>query len=131
MLGHDPQFAGVTARIEVPDVVCLADRAQLRIVLLNLFVNSAQAMQGRGQIHASATRTETALTLRIGDEGPGLTSEVVQRKFEPFFTTKHQGTGLGLVTARKILEAHNGTLELENAPHGGAIATVTLPMPGA
>ena len=128
LLGHDPQFAGVTARIEVPDVVCLADRGQLRIVLLNLLVNSAQAMQGRGQIHASATRTETALTLRIGDEGPGLTSEVVQRMFEPFFTTKHQGTGLGLVTARKILEAHNGTLELENAPHGGAIATVTLPM---
>jgi signal transduction histidine kinase len=88
-------------------------------------------MQGRGQIHASATRTETALTLRICDEGPGLTSEVVQRMFEPFFTTKHQGTGLGLVTARKILEAHNGTLELENAPHGGAIATVTLPMPRA
>jgi PAS domain S-box-containing protein len=129
LLRNDPQFAGVTVHADLPDVTCLADREQLRLVLLNLYVNSAQAMQGKGPIHVSSARTSKGLELHIADDGPGLTHEARERLFEPFYTTKHQGTGLGLVTARRILEAHNGTLELESPPHGGTIAILTLPDP--
>ena len=127
LLHNDPQFAGIRAEIDLPDATCLADPEQLRLVLLNLLVNSAQAMQGQGRIRVSSARTSEGLQVRIADDGPGLTEETRERLFEPFFTTKHKGTGLGLVTARRILEAHEGTLELLNPPQGGTVAVVTLP----
>jgi PAS domain S-box-containing protein len=127
LLHNDPQFAGIRAEIDLPHATCLADPEQLRLVLLNLLVNSAQAMQGQGRIRVSSARTSKGLQVRIADDGPGLTEETRERLFEPFFTTKHKGTGLGLVTARRILEAHEGTLELLNPPQGGTVAIVTLP----
>jgi PAS domain S-box-containing protein len=129
LLRNDPQFAGIAVRVNLPEVTWLVDREQLRIVLLNLFVNSAQAMDGHGQIEVSATATANRLVLRIVDEGPGLAAEARERLFEPFYTTKHRGTGLGLVTARRILEAHNGELELHSPPEGGTVAILTLPGP--
>jgi PAS domain S-box-containing protein len=127
LLHNDPQFAGVTAELDLTHATCLADPEQLRLVLLNLFVNSAQAMQGRGQIRVSAARTMKGVEVHIADDGPGLTEEARERLFEPFFTTKHKGTGLGLVTARRILESHEGTLELLSPAQGGTLAVVTLP----
>ncbi|HYN10919.1 MAG TPA: ATP-binding protein [Vicinamibacterales bacterium] len=129
LLRTDPQFAGVTTQVELADVTCHADPEQLRLVLLNLFVNSVQAMHGQGRIRVTAAPVPKGLELRIADEGPGLNQEARERLFEPFFTTKHRGTGLGLVTARRILESHNGTLELESPPHGGTVAILTLPEP--
>jgi signal transduction histidine kinase len=129
LLRNDPQFTGIAVRVDLPQVTCLADREQLRLVLFNLFVNSAQAMEGRGQIHVSAAGTTNGLILRIADEGPGLAPEARERLFEPFYTTKHRGTGLGLVTARRIVEAHNGALELHSLPEGGTVAILTLPGP--
>ena len=129
LLHNDPQFAGITARIDLAPAECRADPEQLRLVLLNLFVNSAQAMRGRGQIRVSAARTAKGVQVYIADDGPGLTEEARERLFEPFFTTKHKGTGLGLVTARRILESHEGTLELLSPAQGGTLAVITLPDP--
>ena len=130
LLLNDPQFAAVVARVDVDEITLRADAEQLRLVLFNLLVNSAQAMQGRGEVHVSSHRSPEGFQLRIADSGPGLTAEARERLFEPFFTTKHQGTGLGLATARRILEAHQGTIALESRPEGGTIAIATLPMQG-
>ena len=92
----------------------VADLEQLKLVILNLLINSAQAMQGRGMIRASARTTAGGWhELRIIDQGPGISAEAREHLFEPFFTTKHRGTGLGLATARRILEGHRGTIEFE------------------
>jgi PAS domain S-box-containing protein len=128
LLLNDPQFSAVVAHVNVDDVTVRADAEQLRLVLFNLLVNSAQAMQGRGEVDVSSRRSPEGFQLRIADSGPGLTVEARERLFEPFFTTKHRGTGLGLATARRILEAHQGTIALESRPEGGTIAIATLPM---
>ena len=101
-----------------------ADAQQLRQVLLNLLINGAQAMHGRGRIRITAKAVGPGCELRIHDEGPGISPEARDHLFEPFFTTKHRGTGLGLATARRILDAHGGRLTLECPPSGGTIAVV-------
>ena len=63
-----------------------------------------------------------------GDDGSGFTDDVFGQMFEPFFTTKHRGSGLGLPTAKRIVEAHGGTLDARNREPRGAVVTVSLPM---
>jgi two-component system, NtrC family, sensor kinase len=65
--------------------------------------------------------------VRVRDTGPGMPPDVRERMFEPFFTTKHRGTGLGLSTAKRLVDLHNGHLRAECPPDGGTIVTVTLP----
>jgi len=64
--------------------------------------------------------------VRIRDSGPGIPPDVRERIFEPFFTTKHRGTGLGLPTARRIIESHGGLLTVECPEDGGTEVTLTL-----
>jgi signal transduction histidine kinase len=64
----------------------------------------------------------------VTDDGPGLTPEVAERVFNPFFTTKPQGSGLGLAIVRKIVDAHNGHIDLTTAPGQGTRFRVTLPL---
>jgi signal transduction histidine kinase len=106
----------------------VADVEQLKLVLLNLLINAAEAMGGRGTIYLSARTVPGWHELRVVDEGPGIPPDVRERLFEPFFTTKHRGTGLGLPTARRILEGHRGVLEFECPPGGGTTAIVRLPV---
>ena len=68
--------------------------------------------------------------LAVQDTGPGMPDEVRERVFEPFFTTKTRGTGLGLPTVKRIVEAHHGTIALECPPSGGTRVRVTLPAVG-
>jgi PAS domain S-box-containing protein len=103
-----------------------ADPEQLKLALLNLLMNSAQAMQGRGRIDISTRSDVGWVELRIADQGPGIPANVREHLFEPFFTTKHRGTGLGLATAKRILESHGGSLELRCPPEGGTIASLKL-----
>jgi signal transduction histidine kinase len=65
--------------------------------------------------------------VEIRDFGPGLNSEALDKAFDPFFTTKEKGTGLGLAIVRNIVEAHKGTIELENPPGGGTAVRIRLP----
>src|SRR5262249_32662712 len=125
---QDPDMEGVTARIEPTSLVVPADPDQLKLVLLNLLMNGAQAMQGRGTLSIATRTSGTCHEIRIEDEGPGIPDDVREHLVEPFFTTRHQGTGLGLVTARRVLEAHHGSISLESAAHGqGTAAVVRLP----
>jgi len=127
LLKRDPQFAQVDVEIDGGAESVGADPELLQIVVSNLLLNAAQAMTGRGRIRVTALRRPDHLALQFRDTGPGMTGDVRARMFEPFFTTKHRGTGLGLSTARRLVELHGGSMSAECPPDGGTIVTVSLP----
>ncbi len=111
--------------------------AQLHQVLMNLAVNSYQAIEGRpGNLEIALREVEgsegesSQLILTVADDGPGIPPEILQQVFEPYFTTKggRGGTGLGLSVVQKILAGHGGSIRLESAPGLGTKAEVRLPM---
>jgi signal transduction histidine kinase len=111
LLRNDPRCAGIRFTIDVADPVVTADAEQLKLVIQNLLLNGAQAMEGRGEITIT-----------------GIPPSVQEHLFEPFFTTKHRGTGLGLATSRRIVENHGGTITLECSPADGTAAVIRLPV---
>jgi two-component system, NtrC family, sensor kinase len=127
LFAQDPKHAGVIVDIEPTDLIVNADAEQLKIALLNLILNGAQAMRGVGRISISARPFGASHEIRVVDEGPGIPEDVQEHLFEPFFTTGNGGTGLGLVTARRILEGHGGTVHLECPPGQRTVAIVRLP----
>jgi PAS domain S-box-containing protein len=127
LLRRDPVGAGVTCSLTGPAVVVHADRAMLRAVFSNLFINAAQAMGGSGTLGIELTTEPGRVQVAIRDSGPGIPEDVRGRVFEPFFTTKSRGGGLGLAIAKRSVELHGGTLTLECPRDGGTLALVTLP----
>src|SRR6185295_13720126 len=89
------------------------DADQISRVLTNLLINASQAMEGRGQIWMEAALAGEDAQIRVRDSGPGVPADIRYRIFEALFTTKAKGTGLGLALCKRILEAHDGTIELE------------------
>jgi two-component system, NtrC family, sensor kinase len=107
----------------------MADRDQLRQVVLNIVLNAAEAMGQGGLLRLSSSFDRAAKTARIdvADSGPGIPEEIRARMFEPFFTTKKTGTGLGLAIVYGIVEEHKGTIHVESAPGRGTTMSVILP----
>jgi signal transduction histidine kinase len=106
----------------------LADRGQLRQVLLNLITNAYEAMSEQGVLRIAASANGEQVEIRISDTGPGMDEETAKRVFEPFFTQKAKGIGLGLAVSKRIVEAHGGSISGGGAPGGGAAFTLTLPL---
>ena len=131
LMRDDPAVAGVVVEITADEAMVVVDPELMKLALHNILVNSAQAMEGRGRITVIARAAGRLCEIRIADEGPGISAAVRAHLFEPFFTTKHRGTGLGLATARRLLEAHGGTLELICPPEGGTTAILRIPQPAA
>ena len=118
-------------RLEVPRPVpaaCL-DAQLLRQALSNLICNALQAPQRQGPVKVRVELDEPAAALRISviDDGAGVPAELSERVFAPFFTTRAAGTGLGLTVARRVAEAHRGTVTLVPTPGGGATFVLKIP----
>lgn len=128
LLGQDAAYAGVQTAITGHAPPVMADAELLKIVLINLFVNSAQAMKGQGTITVSVSEADGACTVVVSDTGPGIPAEVRDRIFTPFVTTKARGTGLGLSTVKRIVEAHHGQVQVESPAGGGTRTTLRLPL---
>ena len=124
---RDPGAADVRVHITGDNPSLRVDREQMRIVFQKLLLNAAQAMNNRGTVAVHVKRGPEICEISISDDGPGLTSKVTEEMFESFFTTKHRGSGLGLPTARRIVEAHDGRITARNRPDGGAVFQVSLP----
>jgi PAS domain S-box-containing protein len=122
----------VTAEVDSDTGQVWGDPVQILQVLLNLAINSFEAMTAvpsdarRLAIHAGCDGNGDIL-VSMRDSGPGFPSGMVEQLFEPFFSTKAEGTGMGLAISRSIIEAHGGTLSGENCDGGGACFTVRLP----
>jgi signal transduction histidine kinase len=113
----------------------LGDPHQLMQVFLNLIVNAEQAIRetgDRGTLRIRVGRADTSVWVNFHDDGPGIAKENLPNIFDPFYTTKRpgRGTGLGLSICKSVIKEHNGTVEAANAPNGGAVFTVTLPLAG-
>ena len=106
-----------------------ADPAQLTQVLVNLVVNSVQAMPQGGALSIRTGCSEHMVSLVVEDTGTGMTGEVMEQIFNPFFTTKDidQGTGLGLSVVHGIVTAHKGTIEARSDPGKGSVFEIKLP----
>jgi two-component system, NtrC family, sensor histidine kinase HydH len=99
-----------------------------RQALLNLMLNAQQAMPEGGQLTIQAERGPEGVCLSLIDTGKGMTPESTARAFEPFFSTKPGGTGLGLATTRKIIEAHGGTIAIQSEVGRGTKISIQLPV---
>ena len=113
----------------------LGDPHQLMQVFLNLILNAEQAIREvheKGTLRIRMGRNENTAWVSFHDDGPGIPKEILQSIFDPFYTTKRpgRGTGLGLSICKSVMKEHNGSIEATNAPGGGAVFTVTLPMAG-
>jgi PAS domain S-box-containing protein len=135
VLKRHPLSVVVDIPADLPTI--LVDRSQLQQVLINLTVNSAQAILGTGRagvirIEARASSDAAGPTVRVAvvDNGPGVPSEIVNSLFLPFFTTKEPGAGAGLALSVSfgIIAGHGGTLRYEPTPGGGATFVIELPI---
>ena len=125
--------AGVRVGTAVPEDLppLRLDLIHIQQVMLNLIRNAAEAMAAlpaaQRVLTIFAHRAGSMVSLSIDDHGPGVAAAEQARLFEPFHTTKPQGTGLGLSTSLRIVQAHGGTISYETNPHGGARFVLSLP----
>lgn len=103
------------------------DRALMRQVLLNLTLNAQQAMPAGGLLELQTKFADGQVQLELIDTGCGMDSATQEQIFEVFYSTKIGGSGLGLPTVRKIIEAHNGHIECQSEPARGTQFTISLP----
>lgn len=134
-------FFGPTARQANIDVRCYfpadlpavrLDRDLFKQALLNLLLNAQQAQPRGGELVLQAAAEpmgdgRPGVCLSVIDTGAGMAPDILARAFRPFFSTKTGGTGLGLPTARKIIEAHAGSIESQSEPGRGTKFTIRLP----
>lgn len=104
------------------------DSDQIHQVLLNLLLNAIQAIDRDGKIAVTVERRENAAVIEVVDNGRGIPAETLPNIFRPFFTTKGDGTGLGLSLARRIIEDHQGRIDVSSAVGQGTTFVVVLPL---
>jgi signal transduction histidine kinase len=119
------------------------DHHQLTQVFTNLVANAFDALEGKGHVTISAFPSAIGdnpsfggqvlppspiVVVDVADDGPGIPAELSDKIFNPFFTTKLQGTGLGLAIVRKIIDAHDGLIDVSSSPQNGTRFRVTLPV---
>jgi len=107
-----------------------ADREYLRQTLLNLILNGLQAMPEGGTLTLKANASKVNFLISVTDTGTGITAENQRRIFEPYYTTKTKGSGLGLAIARRIVEAHGGTISAFSEVGQGCQFQIVLPSGG-
>jgi len=105
----------------------LADPDQLKQVVLNLVTNAVQAMGASGGTITIQTKGDGEyVEISVADTGPGIPPQDLTKVFDPFFTKRAEGTGLGLTIVHRIIDEHEGHIEVESGSTG-TVFTVTLP----
>lgn len=109
-------------------LVCKIDADMLKQAILNLLINARDAMPSGGELMIRTEKKDNDAIIRISDTGTGIAPEKLTHIFEAYYSSRPQGSGLGLPTARKIIEAHQGTILAESDLGKGASFTITLPL---
>ncbi len=128
LMCRDPSMKDVQVVVAGSAPPVMADAEMLKIVFQNLLMNGAHAIQNRGSIHVAIRTEGAACHIAFADSGPGISPEIRDKIFVPFFTTKSRGSGLGLPTTKRLIEAHHGQVLIECPPAGGTTVTVQLPI---
>ena len=129
---HILQDRGISVErhFQFPAPVVETDIDKMKSCFQNLVVNAAEPMFGGGILSIWIGAEGDCVKFEFRDTGPGIKQENLPKLFEPYFTTKKTGIGLGLAIARRVVEAHKGSIEIFNAPGRGACARVLLPHTG-
>ncbi|MHC4110134.1 MAG: sensor histidine kinase [Planctomycetota bacterium] len=109
-------------------LVCKADEGMIKQVILNLFINARQAMSDGGELLIRTARRNKEAVIQISDTGSGIAKDKLPKIFDVYYSSRPQGSGLGLPTAQKIVEAHNGTISVDSEPGKGTLFTIKLPL---
>lgn len=121
---HDARLS-----LDLPDceVPVEGDEGAIEQLFLNLMQNAAQALGDGGEVRVGIAQQDQSIHVTVADDGAGIPSDLLERVFDPLFTTRSEGTGLGLTIARRIAEAHGGSIEIESEPGTGTRVIVCLP----
>ena len=103
------------------------DVNQLKRVIVNIVLNSIEAISDHGTLQVSTTSRTGRVQIAVRDDGEGVREEDLPRVFDPYFTTKSSGSGLGLPLSKMIIEQHEGTILIESRLGEGSVVTVSLP----
>lgn len=129
-----PEFRrrGVAIALETSEVapVAKADAALLKQALLNIILNALESISGQGQVSISVALDDDCVRISVRDTGAGVSAADLPHIFDAYFSTKKRGTGLGLAIAKRIVEDHGGTIEIESTPGQGTTAVIKLPAAG-
>jgi signal transduction histidine kinase len=124
-----PPPTGITVEQDpTPVPVLVADRDQMRQVILNLLTNAYEAMPDGGVVQLGARLVDDAVEITVADTGTGMDEQTCAQVFEPFFSMKIKGTGLGLAVSKRIVESHQGTLSVTSQQGHGCTAVMRLPL---
>jgi two-component system, NtrC family, sensor histidine kinase HydH len=111
-------------------LVCMIDTAMLKQAILNLLINAQQAISGEGEVMVRTAGDGRYAQVQISDTGKGIPGERLAHLFEPYQSSRPDGTGLGLATVKKIIDAHNGTIAVVSEPGKGTAFTIRLELTG-
>jgi PAS domain S-box-containing protein len=128
MVRRDPVAASVEIDVAGHIGNVTADADMVRATIVNLLLNSAQAMNGEGRVQVAMSDEGGSWTIEVSDNGPGVPVDIRGQVLEPFFTTKARGGGLGLPIAKRVAELHGGTLTVGFPQTGGTSVTITAPV---
>ena len=122
--------AKITYEPNVEEKPCYFDRAKMKEVILNITVNSLQALNGKGRLRLTSFQSGGRQWIQVTDTGPGISGQNIEQIFKPFFTSKGEGTGLGLSIALGIVEEHGGQITVSSVPDRETTFTVSWPLSG-
>ncbi|WP_426702201.1 response regulator [Rhodanobacter sp. Col0626] len=143
MQGSVPRSVAMELVIDDPELSFEGNHTELQQCLLNLCLNAIQAMPDGGKLSVETSQTELSedfflpeeqprqaryLCLSVIDNGPGMDQAVLERLFEPFFTTKETGTGLGLLSCKRIVGSHGGVMRVDSVPGRGTRFDLYIPL---
>ncbi len=114
--------------LAVAPLMCRMDAGALKQVLLNLFINAQQASENGGELMIRTSRRGDRAVLEVSDTGKGIPPDKMTMVFRPYCSWRSGGTGLGLATAKKIVEAHGGCISVHSEPGKGTSFAIELPL---
>lgn len=129
LLMPQAQLNGIQVELEVHSILpkIKVDRDKIKQAILNIMINGVEAMPDGGKLRVSAKRNENEILISCQDTGPGISDEIKDKIFDLFYTTKDGGTGIGLSFAQNVVQAHGGTIRLEQLSQGSAFV-IAIPI---
>lgn len=123
------EVAGILLREDLPPRLpkVRLDPDLFRQAMLNLFLNAESVMKSGGELIVQTRKSGSDVVIDVIDTGPGMTAELKEKIFKPFFSTRPGGTGLGLPTTKRIVEAHGGRITVDSEPGKGTAFHIAIP----